>query len=646
MSTTHAPALPPHLPHHQLYQQQNGQAQAQAQQQQMVQAQFQQPQQMMHHPPPPLALPPHHHLHMGTNNTANGSQNLPLPPMANPPTTMSMSMLPGMIGHLMPPMMGFPHQQQNGGNMHYAHHQLSNNSNQSTSNNNSSHHHHPSLSPSATPSVGMLTPTSGPSSAPSTNPPSPAKQPLYFAAPVHSHSEEPLPTQNSLPKKKPASIKPKKYACQVENCNKTYNRPCLLDQHMRSHSGERPYKCDICGKNFLRNSHLKTHKLSHRTEDDKPLRCEHCNKGFNTNQHLTRHVRTHYETHKCDMCDAKFKKHTQLRRHKTQNHSTTRKYICEHAGCSREFNHQKRLESHVLKNHSELPSYLCGEIGCGVACFTWGELQKHIAESHPKVVPCTLCDKKFAHQTGLAQHMRAEHEEASPMTREWQCAEPECMIIFGSRDILMSHYRTAHGFIPEALKQTPQEQQPPTSTNSYHSVMSHDASYGGIHFAHPQNPYHHLPPVSAPTSTHPSSHEVTPASTAGSTPVGTPHAEPPHYDGSAAEDAARRLTKAPTMIQRITGAGYNDTGRHIECIVPGCLYRFARQYDLNRHVSAMHPEAAGSLKDDYLDHHHHQNPAQTQQQPDVSQLEQNGFALVDNTSSTTNPPHIMVMQSH
>ena len=111
----------------------------------------------------------------------------------------------------------------------------------------------------------------------------------------------------------------KRYACPIEECKQEFSSSINLEIHMNCHQGSKLHKCLRCGKGFGRLSTLncpkqsclnlpkeykcnnfyykrrregdiKIHQKSH--SGDKPYLCEVCKKGFPGQSNLRVHKRT------------------------------------------------------------------------------------------------------------------------------------------------------------------------------------------------------------------------------------------------------------------------------------------------------------------------------------------------------------------
>lgn len=112
----------------------------------------------------------------------------------------------------------------------------------------------------------------------------------------------------------------KPYRCNV--CGAQFNRPANLKTHTRIHSGEKPYRCDTCGARFVQVAHLRAHVLIHTGE--KPYPCHTCGTRFRHLQTLKSHLRIHTgeKPYTCEKCDLHFRHKSQLRLHLRQKHGT------------------------------------------------------------------------------------------------------------------------------------------------------------------------------------------------------------------------------------------------------------------------------------------------------------------------------------
>lgn len=85
---------------------------------------------------------------------------------------------------------------------------------------------------------------------------------------------------------------------------------------MKTHTGRRDHKCNICGKDFIQNTQLKAHMFHH--NDENALVCDLCGKKFNRKTRLTEHlvyIHLKKKMPECHMCKKTFMRKEDMNRH-------------------------------------------------------------------------------------------------------------------------------------------------------------------------------------------------------------------------------------------------------------------------------------------------------------------------------------------
>lgn len=138
----------------------------------------------------------------------------------------------------------------------------------------------------------------------------------------------------------------RRFMCEI--CGNTFTQKVNMQQHLKQHTGERPWPCDECDKSFAEKSHLSRHKSLHKI--DRPYICELCGSSFKTERCRKVHYKVHDEVrdHKCETCGKTFLSTSKLKQH-NNTHTGERPYECSY--CERTFTNYPNWLKHTKRKH-------------------------------------------------------------------------------------------------------------------------------------------------------------------------------------------------------------------------------------------------------------------------------------------------------
>ncbi|XP_055648665.1 zinc finger protein 131-like isoform X1 [Falco peregrinus] len=125
------------------------------------------------------------------------------------------------------------------------------------------------------------------------------------------------------------------HICQY--CDKQFDHFGHFKEHLRKHTGEKPFECPNCHERFARNSTLKCHLTACQSGAGakkgrkKLYECQVCNSVFNSWDQFKDHLVIHTgdKPNHCTLCDLWFMQGSELRRHLKEMHNISERIVTE-----------------------------------------------------------------------------------------------------------------------------------------------------------------------------------------------------------------------------------------------------------------------------------------------------------------------------
>jgi len=251
-----------------------------------------------------------------------------------------------------------------------------------------------------------------------------------------TEASESDPNQPKVKKKRNRVVKIS-YTC--EYCQEGFSCKSKYVEHVRKHTGERPFKCDQCPKDFAVKGNLTGHLLTHLA--DKPWPCEFCSKKFCRKMDLEIHMRSHTgeKPYKCEFCFKEISTAGNLAKHRRM-HTGEKLHVCDI--CNKALSSMEGLREHIRTHTGEKP-YQCPV--CSSKFSRKNHMRRHL-KMHTGVKPyrCEICEKTFTRKENLREHMNVHNKIKDEATSAQETFLGIPRLLEEEKNVLMGDLLRAH----------------------------------------------------------------------------------------------------------------------------------------------------------------------------------------------------------